>query len=130
MQQILVDAENQTTHSIKFGVAMKFYKPTPGTKDPTPIDMDIKTYVPPPDVIEKQVGGNRTSLFVPVPANSSHLKDPNVIQTLRQHFPSTYLQNQSRFVSRLIHISKNKCVGKVNLGCIICTHTCVYVCFK
>ena len=93
-----MDLENNDEKiSYNFGIHLKFYKPannnnlTDGKKNlnnnnNNNIDMDIKTYVPPPDVIEKQHGTNGSSLYVPVPANSSHLKDANVIQTLRQYF--------------------------------------------
>ena len=95
---LLLDLENNDEKiSYNFGIHLKFYKPannnnlTDGKKNVNNnnnnnIDMDIKTYVPPPDVIEKQHGTNGSSLYVPVPANSSHLKDANVIQTLRQYF--------------------------------------------
>ena len=83
------ERNNQITEAIpcNFGVRLHFYKPTPGNdKKESDVDVDVKTYVPPPDVIEKQYRENKSSLYVPVPANSSHLKDPNVIQTLRQYF--------------------------------------------
>ena len=72
---LLLDLENNDEKiPYTFGIHLKFYKPAnnnnlnDGKKNfnnnNNNIDMDIKTYVPPPDVIEKQHGTNGSSLYV------------------------------------------------------------------
>eukprot|EP00943_MAST-04B_sp_MAST-4B-sp1_P004719 g4719.t1 len=94
VDHLLLDLETSIANgktNFNFGIHLKFYKPLSAKKlDNTNnngnLNMDMKSYVVPPDVIETKHGPQGTSLFLPVPANSSHLKDVNVIQTLRQYF--------------------------------------------